>query len=528
MRRRSLRATAMISALLISCWGGRAEGVSWASAGGPAGCLAARAGAASAHSAAMPAASTVGPAADFDGDGNGDIAIGVPGEDIGSISNAGGVNVLYGDCILGAAGNQFWSQNSAGILGAAETNDHVGSAVSVGDFNGDGYTDLAVGVPFEDLGSTADAGAVNVLYGSPAGLTATGNQLFDETSAGIAGPGTAGAGDEFGAALATGDFNNDGYLDLAVGSPGQPVGTSADAGAVTVLYGSPHGLVTEGSQFIHGARANDGFGSALAAGNFDGQSGDDLGVGAPGASDDGQAHAGRVSWILGGPAGLTAVHTAEDFDPEPGSRCGSSLVSLNWDTPAVPDGDLVAGCPDATVDGVADAGVAELFDGTADGLTDGVTGFTSSAVQRGAEFGSALAAAPLLNSHNDMLVVAAPRFDIGAATDAGRVEELKRDGIGIKRTILEEGYHHSPGSPAAGDEFGASVTTASFNAAGVADLAVGVPGKRIGSMPGAGEIISFSYGFAGDGAIWDQNSPGILGAAESEDMFGAAISARQG
>ena len=453
----------------------------------------------------------------------------MPGEDIGSISNAGGVNVLYGDCILGAAGNQFWSQDSAGILGAAETNDHFGSALAVGDFNGDGYTDLAVGAPFEDLGSTADAGAVNVLYGSPTGLTATGNQLFDETSAGIAGPGTAGAGDEFGAALATGDFNQDGYLDLAIGSRRANTSAASPTPArLAVLYGSPRGLVTEGSQFIHGARANDGFGSALAAGNFDGQSGDDLAVGAPGASDDGHGNAGRVSWILGSSAGLTGVRTAEDFDPEPGSRCGSSLVSLNWDTPSLPDGDLVAGCPHATVDGVTDAGVAELFDGNANGLTNGVTAFTSSTVQHGAEFGSSLAAAALLNSKNDVLVVGAPGFDVGAATDAGRVEELQRQGTGIKRTILREGYAHIPGTPEAGDEFGASVTTASFNANGVADLAVGVPGKRIGSKPGAGEIISFSYGIPGNGHVWDQNSPGILGTAESEDAFGAAVSARQG
>ena len=42
------------------------------------------------------------------------------------------------------------------------------------DFNGDDLDDLAVGVPGEDLGVHADAGAVNVQYGSAAGWPGTG------------------------------------------------------------------------------------------------------------------------------------------------------------------------------------------------------------------------------------------------------------------------------------------------------------------------------------------------------------------
>jgi len=112
---------------------------------------------------AKPNAGGVGPKADFNGDGFGDLAVGVPGEDIGSISNAGGVNVLYGSSSgLAAAGNQFWSQNSKGVIGVAETGDAFGTVVATGDFNDDGYSDLAIGAPLESVGSATDAGGVNV------------------------------------------------------------------------------------------------------------------------------------------------------------------------------------------------------------------------------------------------------------------------------------------------------------------------------------------------------------------------------
>ena len=90
-----------------------------------------------------------------------------------------------------------------------------------GDFNGDGFADLAVGAPGEDLGSP-DAGAVNVLYGSAAGLTSAGNQFWHQNSPGIAE--RADAGDLFGSALAAGDFNGDGFDDLAIGVPAEDVG----------------------------------------------------------------------------------------------------------------------------------------------------------------------------------------------------------------------------------------------------------------------------------------------------------------
>src|SRR5919204_3240556 len=85
------------------------------------------------------------------------------------------------------------------------------AGVHKSDFNADGFADLAIGIRFEDVGTVTDAGAVSVLYGSVAGLQSTSpnDQLWTQDSPGV--KDNAEVGDLFGTALATGDFNADGF-----------------------------------------------------------------------------------------------------------------------------------------------------------------------------------------------------------------------------------------------------------------------------------------------------------------------------
>src|SRR5581483_1330836 len=180
------------------------------------------------------------------------------------------------------------------------------SGIAKADFNGDGFADLAIGVPDEDTPAEVEnSGAVIVIYGSANGLTATdptkpASQFWSQNSPGV--PGTSEDGDHFGSALAAGDFNGDGFSDLAIGSAGEDIvieGVSnfKNLGAVTVIYGSANGLTTTNppvaaqfwdetdfDEFAHGRLVlvdGDGFGSSLAWGDFNHDGIGDLAIGIP-------------------------------------------------------------------------------------------------------------------------------------------------------------------------------------------------------------------------------------------------------
>jgi hypothetical protein len=320
-------------------------------------------------------------AGDFDGDRFDDLAIGVRREAVGPVAGAGAVNVLFGTAAgMTATGSQFLTQDSPGVAGAVESGDEFGDALGAGDFNGDRAAELAVGAPGEDFPGAPDrGGAVNLLRGSGGGLTGTGGRLLTQDSPGV--PGVAEVGDNFGLAMAVGDFGGDGLPDLAVGGA-EDVGAAEDAGAVNVLPGSPAGLTGTGSQLLTrdtpgvpgAAVQSDGFGFlSLAAGDLDGDGADDLATGV--LEQAGVTGAGGVIVLPGSAAGPTGT--------------GSQL--LTQDSPGVPDDaelldgfglalaagafngdgfvDLAVGVPGEDVAGFENAGAVNVLPGSAAGPT---------------------------------------------------------------------------------------------------------------------------------------------------------------
>ncbi len=352
---------------------------------------------------------------DFDGDGYADLAVGVPNEDVGSVVDAGAVNVLYGSAAgLSAAGDQFWHQDSIDVEDVAQDSDYFGSALATGDFDGDGYADLAVGVPYEDVDSVGGAGAVNVLYGSAGGLWAAGDQFWHQDSTDI--EGVAEDVDTFGSSLAAGDFDSDGYADLAIGVPGESLLSGImlyeDAGVVNLLYGSAAGLSAAGDQYWHQGSTDvedavenfDRFGSTLAAGDFDGDGYADLAVGVPGESVGAVASAGAVNLLYGSAGGLSAANDQVWHQDSPEVEDYASVLDSFGSALAVGDfdgdgyADLAVGVYYEDTIAVIDAGGVNVLPGSAGGLSAAEDQFwdqDSDGVEDSAEqedwFGNALA-----------------------------------------------------------------------------------------------------------------------------------------
>ncbi|MFF1694677.1 FG-GAP-like repeat-containing protein [Streptomyces sp. NPDC058257] len=195
---------------------------------------------------------TNGVIADVDKDGYGDlVAREVDEVSETQVYDAGAVRVIYGSKSGFSSRTAKIDQDTAGVPGASEAaeingpewGDQFGASLTAGDVTGDGYPDIAVGVPGENLGDAADTGAIVLLKGGANGLTGSGAQAFNQGTAGV--PGVSEKGDNFGESVQLTDVNKDGLADLTVGVP-QEDGTTKDSGAAWLFRGAKTGLTTTG------------------------------------------------------------------------------------------------------------------------------------------------------------------------------------------------------------------------------------------------------------------------------------------
>jgi hypothetical protein len=511
-------------------------------------------------------------AGDFNGDGRGDLAVGVVGEDVNGQADAGAVNVLYGSATgLRSTGNQIWTQDSPGVADASEDSDFFSAALAAGDFNGDGFSDLAIGAPSEDLsgflgGTIMDAGAINVLYGSPAGLTANGNQFFSQdTQFVLDGSET---GDNFGMVLAAGNFGGSRHDDLAIGVPREGVGSASQAGVVHVLFGSITGLSANGAQLWNedspglltdGVEAGDTFGGSLAAANLGKSARADLAIGiphedvAPSAIKD----AGAVLILYGSTKGPSSAGNqmwtqnsagVAGDGAEAGDGFGFSLAAADFGKSSFAD--LAIGVTAESLGTAKFAGAVNVLYGSTHGLSPAGDQFwsqNSPGILDQAEgavdpddisdlFSWSLAAGNFGKGPQSDLAVGVQGENLGGKHDVGAVNVLYGTATGLGAKGNQFWNQDSPGvldvaepqgAGATGDMFGAAVLGADFGKSGRDDLAVGVPSEDIGTITEAGAV-NVLYGSAagltatGD-QFWHQDRPGIKDVVEEDDVFGFTL-----
>ena len=250
------------------------------------------------------------PLGDLDGDGVLDIAVGSYVDDDGG-TDKGAVYILFLDTNGSVKSHQKISDTEGNFNGVLSTGDYFGRSIAnIGDIDGDGIVDIAVGTIGNDDGNT-DAGAIWILF-----LDTNGTVKSEHKISAISGnfSDSLDVSDQFGVSISTiGDMNNDGIPDIVVGANGDD-DNGTNVGAIYLLFLTDTGTVDSSIKITNGinnfkSHMSDGFfGFSVSGGydlDFDGIN--DIVVSAP-LYDDSEVDRGRVWLLLMNPDGTVKNH----------------------------------------------------------------------------------------------------------------------------------------------------------------------------------------------------------------------------
>lgn len=381
-----------------------------------------------------------------------------------------------------------------------------------GDFNGDGYRDVAIAAPAAKAGGKAWAGQVAVVYGTASGLNPDKRTVISQNTAGI--PDSAEADDGFGSQVATADLNRDGYADLVIGTPEEDSGSLESAGTVVIVWGSASGL--SGGTTVKNPEPQYGssFGLSIAAADFTGDGKPDLAVSTQ--SSTGSRYKIRLirgPFTKSGSTGRVSSYSPGVDKP----RLTAGKVDKNAKA------DLVVTGRKTNSEHLA---AAAFYKGTSNGLTKGAALRAGTTAAIGDLDGDGYGDIVLGNPdepHNEPSGSKGGEISVVYGTSTGP--------SGSRRTTLTQSSAGVPDSPEYGDDFGEAVAVGDLDKDGRADLAIGAPGEAFGddahyvSSAGAITLLRGSAsGLTTTGAVFlTQDSPGVPGAVESVDSFGSQL-----
>ncbi|HET6532885.1 MAG TPA: FG-GAP-like repeat-containing protein [Actinoplanes sp.] len=415
--------------------------------------------------------------ADFNNDGYTDAAVGAGGGAAG-----GAVHVYYGSS-TGLSYARALSQAPA----TPRVNDDFGTALAAGDFNGDGFQDLAVGAP----GYRSDAGYVLWWRGSASGLTGNGTAITQEFTGEITE-----AGDRYGSALAAGDFNGDGKDDLAIGADEEvPSDATVRSGLVSVAQGSAtgpaRGWIIRQTPLGQTPKAGDEFGISLTVAHLVGDSREDLVVGARG-KDIVKADTGGI-FILDGAGNKTTsnpiIRGQGGTADETGDQFGSSTAIGDFNRDGTPD--LAVGIPGESYTATSRRGMVQVFLGP---VTKDSAGYFISPNDAGEgsgtnnRFGASVLAADVdRDAFTDLLVgaIGTPRAGLANAGSAMLFSGTRSGVVRAERVIFQGDVG---GTDGANDYFGITPSVGDFNKDGRTDALIAAHGDTRNGLAGAGAV----------------------------------------